>query len=172
MFFYRIENENGCGVYEANVGNIAAKYSDAPLHMQADPTRVFKQFSKENPNRLEWHFGFPTLENLYSWFNTFESIAYMKHRNCRILKYKIDGRKVKIEGNQLIFKKEDAVFVEFIEFDYKQTKWREVSIFTEYSFVSRQFRDYLKNEEREQYNLKVYGTKYEPMRDFGLYALN
>lgn len=162
MFFYRIENKDGVGVYEADIGNIAANYSDEYPNTQANPKRTFEHFNENNPEMNEWYFGFPTLDDLYSWFNTFESISYMKFKQCRIIQYQIEDDNVIVSGNQLTFKKENATATEFIDFDYKKTKFRDRSIYSDYYFIDSNFKAFMRKEEMEYHNLRLYGTKHEP----------
>lgn len=162
MFFYRIENKDGLGVYQSNTGNIAASYSENNNDKQRKPSFLFDHFKNETPEMTEWYFGFPTLDDLYSWFNTFEAISYIKFHNCRIVKYCIQKNKTIIAENQLIFKQKDADFIEFVDFDYDKTQFRNRSIYSDHFFIDSNFKSFMRKEETEYFNLKRYGTKHEP----------
>lgn len=129
MFFYRIEDENGKGLYRNKLkmeadnlkrphGTIAASLCsccwghnppdiDFPDHFDIMQKRTNKAF----------HFGFKNIHQLYRWFDTVEAISFIKKTGFKIAKYKIDRRHVEVSDKQIIFKKGHEEFVEYVDFE-------------------------------------------------------
>lgn len=130
MLVYRIETDEGKGIYSAGYGHkyTAAALADNegdlwhPAPEEEPALRTFwngdklsrnKRIEWENKGRREWHCGFESMEQLLAWFPK-EGLqqmwrAMLRHgRTGRIVTYKIPANQVKSGSSQVIFKLEKA----------------------------------------------------------------
>lgn len=114
--FYRIENSEGKGAFSCG-GLTATKYLDNNNNLtppEDDFEDVFGRFSNVLDSSLcsnDWFFGCLSISDIDSWFNSFESVAYLKMNGCRVYKYQIDDQFIKKGKNQIIFIKEKATLI-------------------------------------------------------------
>lgn len=149
MIFYRIEC-NGLGLYDSGCGHRAQDLTTAEHSIsQQSPERAFPDiFNHLNNDRKNYYFAFPTIEAIYEWFNTVESVAYLDFRECKIVKYEIDSD-YHISGNQLIYYKGKETFIEQVPFSYNNLeKLTQIKIHIPYKF-----RNYLIENNLTEYSL-------------------
>lgn len=129
MFFYRIEDENGKGMYRNKakevefglikpVGTFAAQLCTSVWKHNppdCDFPDHFDLFQKRS--NKAYHFGFRNLKQLYNWFDTVEAVSLLKKTGFSIVKYEIEPRYVECSDVQLIYKKGEELFVEKIDFN-------------------------------------------------------
>lgn len=125
MFFYRIEDKNGNGIYRSkniegldlSVGILAAKLCSNCWHHTPPDIDFWEEFPLmgEKPN-TDYKFAFKNLHQLYRWFDTVESIGLFDKLGFQISKYEIDQKHVKISESQMIYLSGKEQFIEKIPF--------------------------------------------------------
>lgn len=132
MFFYRIEDKNGKGLYRNKAkmeadnltrphGTIAANLCsccwghnppdvDFPEHFDIMQKRTNKAY----------HFGFKNIHQLYRWFDTVEAISFINKTGFKIAKYKIEKEYIEVSEKQIIFKKGHETFVGHVDFQIEK----------------------------------------------------
>lgn len=133
MLIYRIESDEGKGIYSAGFGHrftragLANNTKDLihPSPEEEEELRSFwlglklsrnKRIDWELKGRRDWYCGFESMEQLLDWFPR-EGLqqmwrTMMKHgRTARIITYKIPANQVKRGTRQAVFRKDKAEVV-------------------------------------------------------------
>lgn len=116
---YRIENEKAEGAYSDGAAFIACKLATSSWKHNPPDVDFHEHFSMNRSQcDKKWFFGFKNLHQLYRWFDTVESIAYLEMKGLKIVKYEVDYRNYHSSDVQCIFLMKKAKPVGSIAFCY------------------------------------------------------
>lgn len=134
LYFYRIEDESGKGMYRNRakqekhalncpVGTFAARLCTS-VWTHNPPDCDFPDFFSiyQKKSDQSYYFGFKSIHQLYKWFDTVQAITFLKKMGFKISKYEIERQYTDISDTQLIFKKGKERFVEHIDFNINNLK--------------------------------------------------
>lgn len=129
MYFYRIEDEHGKGMYrncakqnelglKMAIGTFAARlctnvWGHTPPDCEfPDHFDIFQKRCNK-----EYYFGFKSLSQVYKWFDTVEAILFLQKTGFKISKYSIERKYIETSDSQCIYHKGKETFLEHIDFE-------------------------------------------------------
>lgn len=120
---FRLQKENGIGCYDSGTAHMASRFATCCWkHNPPDidfPDLFSMETRREGEHCKDWFFGFKNLEDLYCWFDTAESIAFLELNGIEIATYEVPNKHYQESKVQVIFRKEFAVQTGTVPFSYE-----------------------------------------------------
>ncbi len=114
MKVYRLENEDGTGVYHSGHVNVLnAKYYNAPEHQPGvhRDGSLGTWWSNAGYERFEYRSGFATKKQLNAWFTKKEQYK-LSTLGSHINTYSVPRESIKFGDKQIMFRKDLAIRIE------------------------------------------------------------